>query len=199
VQPTVVSTAVLATRRRIVLVAVAAALAACSPGGPPAAAPAATATPTTAPTTTIATTTTAAPTTTAEDPEVAAVRQAHLDYLAMFELVGDPPDPDHPELARTATGDAYDRLRANLAQDLLQGNRLVGGWESAIQSIEIDGDQATVVDCLLDTGVVYGADGTVLVPADDFRALGTSRLERHGDGWKVWRLEFTDPPERCDA
>jgi hypothetical protein len=188
---------VLATRRRIVLVAAAAALAACSPGGPPAAAPA-TAPTTTAPTTTIATTT-AAPTTTTEEPEVAAVRQAHLDYLAMFELVGDPPDPDHPELARTATGDAYDRLRANLAQGQLEGSRLVGGWESAIQSIEVDGDQATVVDCLLDTGQIIAASGEILIPADDFRALRTTRLERANGTWKVWRLESWDPPRLCDA
>jgi hypothetical protein len=195
---------VLATRRRIVLVAAAAALAACSPGGPPAAAPAATAPtttapPTTAPTTTIATTTTAAPTTTAEDPEVAAVRQAHLDYLAMFELVGDPPDPDHPELARTATGDAYDRLRANLAQDLLQGNRLVGGYHSSVETITVTGDTAEVVDCSLDYGVVYDADGNVLVPADDFRVRRTTHLVRHDGRWQVSLFVVQDPPERCDA
>jgi hypothetical protein len=190
---------VLATRRRIVLVAVAAALAACSPGGPPAAAPTTTAPTTTTPTTTIATTTTAAPTTTAEDPEVAAVRQAHLDYLAMFELVGDPPNPDHPELARTATGDAYHRLRANLAQRLLEGKRMVGSWDSSIESIDVNGDQATVVDCALDGLELLAPDGSVVIPADSERYRLTSRLQKMYGEWRVWRLEDTDPPEPCTA
>jgi hypothetical protein len=113
---------------------------------------------TVAPVTTSTTATTTTPPTT-EDPDVAAVRAAHLAYLAMFEVVGDPPDPDHPELARRATGDAYDRLRAALEQDRILGNRMVGRWDSDIRAITIDGDRATVEDCLLDLGAVLGPHG----------------------------------------
>jgi hypothetical protein len=183
-----------------VVTALAIALAACSDGQ---AAPSAPPAPATSPTTTAVPVTTSTSTTvstappTTEDPEIAAVREAHLAFLAMFGVVGDPPDPDHPELARVATGDAYDRLRANLAQDQLAGNRIGGGYSSSVVGVEVAGDDAVVTDCSLDLGVLYGPDGSTLIEADSDWRLRTSRLRREDGVWRVWRLDTPDPAIPC--
>ena len=145
------------------------------------------------------TTTTIGTTTTTEDPEIAAVRGTYTAFLAMFEVVGNPPNPDHPEIARLATGDAYERLRASLAQSAAEGHHSDGGWDSAIQRIEVHGAEARIEDCSLDLGRLLTSDGQELVPADSQRFLRTARLAKDAEGWKVWRLERSDPPQTCDA
>ena len=154
----------------------------------------------------VTTTTTAAPTTTVppvtattEDPEIAAVRAAHLAYLAMFELVGDPPNPDHPELALRATGDAYDRLRANLAQARLRGSHLSGEANSSIETVTIENDKAVVVDCLLDALAEVGSTGETLIPADGFRARVRTHLVRREAGWLVELFEVPAEVDLCGS
>ena len=56
-----------------------------------------------------------------------AVRQVHARFMAMFAVIGDPPNPDHPEIVATTTGAALARLRDNLAARKAEGRRTVGG------------------------------------------------------------------------
>ena len=151
------------------------------------------------PATTVApvTTTTSAPTTTTQVDEEAAVRAAHLAYWEMYEVVGDPPDPDHPELARRATGDAYERLRASLVQARAAGQSLRGGWQSSVQAVEVRGDSAQVTDCLLDLGKVRDSDGEILVGGDSEPSLQSTELVRSGETWRVSRLNLPSDRVPC--
>jgi hypothetical protein len=56
--------------------------------------------------------------------------------------------------------------------------------------ITIEGDRATIRDCMFDAGETYDADDNkVIDPADDKRELSIVRLERVGGAWKVADVE----------
>jgi hypothetical protein len=105
--------------------------------------------------------------------------------MAMFSVIGDPPNPDHPEIAATTTGVEMARLRESLTSRRDTKRRTVGGYRSSIVSVLVDGDRATVQDCSLDVGVGYDATGTVLAAADSQRFLRSTQLVKGAAGWRV--------------
>lgn len=113
------------------------------------------------------------------------VREVHARFMDMFAVIGDPPNPDHPEIGVTTTGVAADRLRANLSERRADGRRTVGGYRSSIVSVNLTSDRATVADCSLDQGVGYRADGSIVAPADTTSFLRTTYLTRTAAGWRV--------------
>ena len=114
-----------------------------------------------------------------------AVRAAHSRFMAMFALIGDPPNPDHPEIGATTTGTELARLKENLAGRRDAKRRTVGGYRSSITSIHVDGDRATVRDCSLDVGVGYDATGAIAGPADSLHYMRSTELVRLSVGWRV--------------
>ena len=63
--------------------------------------------------TTVVTSTTGAPTTTLspEQQDDADIRALHDRFYRMMLVTGDPPDPDHPEIAATTTGIQRQRIQ----------------------------------------------------------------------------------------
>ncbi len=59
------------------------------------------------------------------------------------------------------------------------------GYDSNVVEVQVDGDTAFVVDCSLGRGVLYGADGEVLIPADDEYRIRRAVFVLTGGGWFV--------------
>ncbi len=59
------------------------------------------------------------------------------------------------------------------------------GYDSNVVEVQVDGGRAFVLDCSLDRGVGYGADGQVLTPADEEHRLRRTVFVQSGDGWFV--------------
>jgi hypothetical protein len=59
------------------------------------------------------------------------------------------------------------------------------GLDSNIAQVEIDGDTAVVLDCSLDTGVVYGPDGEVVFDAATIHKYRETHLILVDDRWLV--------------
>ena len=113
------------------------------------------------------------------------MRVAHSRFMAMFAVIGDPPNPDHPEINATSTGTELARLKENLAGRRDAKRRTVGGYRSSIVSIHVDGDRATVRDCSLDVGIGYDAAGAITAPADSQHYLRSTELIHLSVGWRV--------------
>ncbi len=157
-------------------------LAAC--GGSASSAPAASST-TQAPPVTSTTTTT---TTTASTPE-AEVLAAVSGYWSVFFEANDPPDPEHPGFGRFYTGDALAKSVGNAASRRSMGQAVRPGSQDLFRSrpkvVSIEGDVATVEDCLVDDSTLVDVNsGAVL---NDAVATSLMRIDlRQVDG--VWRV-----------
>ena len=95
-------------------------------------------------------------------------------------------------------GSLLRRIEDNLVTREAAGEFSAGlGYDSNIVSIEIGEDRAIVVDCSQDSGVLYDAEGNVLIPADDFFKIRRSSLLLVGDQWLVEEI-YAGGDERCD-
>lgn len=118
-----------------------------------------------------------------------AVLTAYQGYWDTWLAANDPPNPDHPDLARFATGAALAKVRESIANHRAVGQvlRLPANSISEHRSrvTELDGGAAVVSDCSIDDGLVvaYGS-GVVLNDAVGTWLLRTM-LKRSGDTWLV--------------
>ncbi len=150
----------------------------------------------------VATTTTAtteAPTssTTVED----AIRAAHTRFITELMSWKGTPEDDRERIAlaeKLTTGAQLERMREATAGRASSGQHVVGGYESSIVTVDIEGPTAArVVDCSKDLGVLYSKDGQVVVPADDFYKLRETQLELIDGAWLVSDF-ITGGEERCE-
>jgi hypothetical protein len=134
-------------------------------------------------------TTPAPPPTTPVPTEEEQILAAYQGYWDTWLAANDPPDPDHPDLARYYTGVSLDRARQSIAANAAQGRvlRLPAGSQYEHRAVVrlIDGDQAVVEDCAIDDGhVIDAATGDVLDSS-----VVTNRaevtLKRVGEEWLV--------------
>ena len=82
-----------------------------------------------------------------------------------------------PLLART--------LQRNAEREAEGSYGVNPGYESNVVEVEVDGDTAFVLDCSLGRGVLYSADGEVLIPADEDHRLRRTEFTLTADGWFV--------------
>ncbi len=146
------------------------------------------------PTPTEPTTTEAAPTTTVVSEEDA-VLAAYQGYWDTWLAATNPPDPDHPDLAKFAAGVQLDRDRAAIAnyRQLSQVVRLPQNpaWSHQAAVLSLDGDAAVITDCSVDDSVVLDRPtGRVLNDAVSTYVFRAS-LNREGGTWKVTVVDAT--------
>jgi hypothetical protein len=177
------------SRRRALagaLVVAAVGLAGCGGGG--GAADSATATTSTAPTADVpitesTTTTTAAPS------EEEAILAAYQGYWDTWLAANDPPNPDHPDLAKYATGAALENVRASIAENLGAGQLVRLPSASVTEHrprIQLrSGVEALLEDCSIDDGLlIRQGDGAVLDGSIATWQYSASVVNLGGE-WKV--------------
>jgi hypothetical protein len=97
-----------------------------------------------------------------------------------------------------ATGPLLRRIEENAATREAANEFGVGpGYDSNIVSVEIDGDRATVTDCSQGRGVLYDADGVIVIPADDFFKIRRLSLVLIDGSWLAEEF-YTGGDEQCD-
>lgn len=118
-----------------------------------------------------------------------------------------PPDPDHPLIARYATGPPLATIRSN-AERRQSASEVTtippdADYAHLISEVSINGDQAVLMACSIDDAVVLDAQGEVI---DDRRVVDLYRavLTRADGLWKVSAdVEpvgaSEDESERCDS
>lgn len=128
-----------------------------------------------------------------EDPEEAAVRAAYEGYWRAILAANDPPDQFHPDLARYATGEAFESVF-----QAAQANRLTGRilrlpensiTEYRIDEVDIDGDSAQVWGCTIDDGLVIDAETGDVLDDDIVTFRVSATLTRENGTWKVSHSE----------
>jgi hypothetical protein len=127
---------------------------------------------------------TSPPTTTVED----AVREAYEAYVAMVDrLTTTTVDPDDPELARRAVDPALGALRTNLTTWRTEGQVWLAGdlTEHRIESVEIDGETAYVIDCTIANDALVGAGTTNVDFPSPMSVRDKATLVRQGNSWLV--------------
>lgn len=82
-----------------------------------------------------------------------------------------------PLLART--------LQRGAERDAEGSYEISPGYDSNVVEVEVDGETAFVLDCSLDRGVLYDADGEVLIPADEEHRIRRTVFTLTGSGWFV--------------
>ena len=121
------------------------ALAACSGGAEGAAPPTTVPAPSTIASTTVAPSTTSAPTTTLspQQRDEAEIRDLHDRFFRMIVLTGNPPNPDHPEIAATTTGIQRQRTTEFVQTMVEFGQRSEGDLRGSVLEVRfLDADHA---------------------------------------------------------
>ncbi|WP_208028500.1 hypothetical protein [Rhabdothermincola sediminis] len=130
-------------------------------------------------------------TTTQSSSDEEAILASVQGYWRAILRANDPPDPEHPDLERYATGDALERAVANV-KERRSLNRVIrlpaeSQYRHMAQVETIVGDRATVIDCGVDdTLVIDVPSGVVLNNAVETTRWRTE-LVRVDDTWKVAR------------
>jgi hypothetical protein len=132
-------------------------------------------------------------TTTTVSPE-AEVEAAYLAFWDMAVRLAESPNPDDPEIAQRASGDALadlvNGLRALQSQN--QHSEFGPEYGHEVLSTEIDGETAIVEDCAVDDSKIVNVEtGEIAV-----EGVGTQRLSvtlRRSDGdWVVDKFDQLD-------
>lgn len=134
-----------------------------------------------------------------EESEEQAVIDAYLAAIDAFYEAANPPDPDHPALEATHTGDVLASIRASLTDLSEQGLALRRGEQSTTDPVVLtltDGN-AIIEDCATDGDVQF--DRTTREIVDDSVVFGrfTARLVKHANTWLVAAVEFEELEEPC--
>jgi hypothetical protein len=104
-------------------------------------------------------------------------------------------DADLPALRASATGQAFNDARARVRANRQNGVVTTGALESSATTAEVEwpgGDQATIVDCLLNGLGHVEADhpDVVVAQANGTRRPVEAALSRTSNGWVVTRVEM---------
>jgi hypothetical protein len=136
-----------------------------------------------------------APSSTPGDPDGAAVRDAVAAYRGMWDaymLVLGAPDPDRPELARNAAGNALKALSDGVRDVRDRGLKGEGSFALTPQVTEIAPATSPIKigirDCFDDSKarIVRASPGPAYSDKPGGRRLCIATVERQGDGaWKV--------------
>jgi hypothetical protein len=125
-------------------------------------------------------------TTTTVSPE-SEVETAYLAFWDMAVRLAESPDPNDPEIAQRASGDAKADLVDGLQRLQSQGRHSEFGpqYGHDVLLVKIVGDTATVEDCAVDDSKIVNREtGEIVV-----EGVGTERLSatvlRTGGGWIV--------------
>lgn len=151
----------------------------------------------TVPTPTSTTSVPSTDTTTVED----AIRAAHTRFITELMRWKGTPEDDRERLVlaeQWTTGAQLQRMKEATSGRVSSGEYIIGGYESSIVSVEVEGPtSARVVDCSKDLGVLYSKDGQVVIPADDFYKLRETHLQLIDGAWLVNDF-ITGGEARCD-
>jgi len=127
--------------------------------------------------------------------EEAAVLAAYQGYWDTWLAANDPPNPDHPDLERYATGAALAKVKESIAdhrsvgQVLRLPERSISEHRSRVERLA--GATAVVVDCSIDDGLVvaYGSD---MVLDDSVVTWDYEVVMVNEGGWRVGELRVRD-------
>lgn len=167
-----------------------------TPTAPAVATADATPTPTVVPPTAAPPTATPAPTVDEQAELEATVLEAHDNYFKASRASGDPPNPDHPDLIRWATGALLENVRERRASQREAGAYVRGGFDSHPRLLELGPGRALIEDCFLDTAPVFNANGDIVEAVPDERIYFQTVVVLTDGGWKVSELLSTGDP--CD-
>ncbi|HVF74808.1 MAG TPA: hypothetical protein VM938_07150 [Acidimicrobiales bacterium] len=118
--------------------------------------------------------------------------RAYIDFGTEVSRVFDRADFD-TKVGLHATGQQYNELLHYFSNQRPRGVFFRGPpvEHDPDPEITVDGDKATIRDCMFDAGETYDADdNTVIDSADDKRELKVVRLERVAGVWKVADVEL---------
>ncbi|MCB1262480.1 MAG: hypothetical protein KDB33_19120, partial [Acidimicrobiales bacterium] len=133
------------------------------------------------------------PGTTAMADEEAAVLEAVDGYWRTWLAANDPPDPDHPDLEKYATGAALEQARSETSRKAAEGlaTRIPSdsAYGHSLSDPSINGTQSSVTDCAVDDLLqVNTATGVVLNDAVVTELL-TINLTKDADQWRVESID----------
>ncbi len=153
-------------------------------------------------TTTASTTTTTESTTTESTPttldDEAAIRELHTRFMTEMWNENESYDDERERSRQLAVDPILTRALETFDSYEATGKRLENpNYVSNIVEIAIEADRARVVDCSLDPGVLYDADGNVLVPGDDFYKLRESEMRKIDGQWFVVDL-YVGGDQQCE-
>jgi hypothetical protein len=134
-------------------------------------------------------TTSTPPPTTDRAAEEAAILAAYQGYWDTWLAANNPPDPNHPDLERYATGEALRSVRSTIAGHRSMDIALRAADKSEARHLprvqSVSGGAASVLDCALDDGVTFRwSSGEVLEDSVYTYALRAEMTEEEG----VWRV-----------
>lgn len=143
------------------------------------------------------------PTTTAAD-SIAEILAAYRGFWDAVDTAHASADPSQPALAQFATGVQLERSRAVAAEDRAGGLAVRDGDPPTVHHPRVSdraGNAAVVVDCWLDTTVLYHADTGEVVDDEQEWDYGEFRLVRIEGRWKVEVSDIRnlEEGESCDA
>jgi len=132
------------------------------------------------------------PTTFDRAAEEAAVIAAYLAEIDAFYLAANPPNPNHPALAETATGDLLEGLRQNLEDLAQEGTGIRRGAQTTDHPrvTRIAPGAAIVEDCGVDGDVQFNVATGVIVDDSVITGKATARLIKVRDRWLVAEKTF---------
>lgn len=115
-------------------------------------------------------------------------------WQARFEANQNPPNPDHPGLKEYATGEQLDNVveetRRNLSGGLAIRKPEDSVARSSVRVVKVDGDEASLQECVVDDGVIYRYR-TGEVVNDKVATHSVEASMRRVDGvWKVARTRL---------
>lgn len=146
------------------------------------------------------TTETTEPTSTTLDDETA-IRQLHTYFMTeVFARDERSFDPDAwlTEVEQLSTGRLEARILQNTAKRQDEGRYIVSpGYDSNIVEVRINGESASVLDCGMGLARLIDANGTVLVPEDDFFKFREAIYEVEDGHWVIEEIA-TGGDTRCE-
>lgn len=134
-----------------------------------------------------------------------AVLAAYQGYWDTWLAANDPPNPDHPDLAKYATGPVLAKAlesianRAAVQQALRLPSDSISSHEPRV--VSVTGTRAVVYDCSVDDGLVV-AEGSGFVLDDAVVTWQYTATLEKSDTWRVSELqaiERTDGVSGCAA
>ena len=127
-----------------------------------------------------------------EPTDGAAAVAAYADFLSALTAAMEAGDPDHPELARVATGDALINAQA-IVVSLVDEQRVARGEiVPSLETIEVSEGSATLEDCYRLDLIEYGADTDEQVADRGGARFEATAVLRHGEDGRWVVTEFAE-------